>query len=656
MTPRRGPCAVRRPWPGFGLLHWMALLSPGEPGRAAAALAVAARSSPSGPVAARRGAPGRARSPAASRLARPVAGALGRARGDRQRRASSAVGSVRAPLRAAATPTVRLVIGSGRRAARRSARRSSPAAGGAPGLIAARRASTAFPSVAVGFDAEFARGAVLALLVVAYVCARPAARSPTCAPAAGLAVGGAVARAGRRAGAGRRRAVVRLRGVRSSAATRPRSDRPSAGSTTTARCRGRARAARCCAVASPAPDLLEGRDARPLRRRALDARPDRRRAARRRRTTASTRATSSAGRSTSRSASAGCAPTPCRSPPWPGRVRDGRGSTPNLEAPGIWHAGRDLRRGDSYPRGVYVPEPTRRDCRRRRTGCVSAAPIVENLDPGRRRRAGPRRPRRARSRASARPAVRTTSTRPTPRSRSAHRTSGGPGGSPAGCSPDAETPYAYLRNVQRHLARGYSLRRDAAAASRARSTASCSTSQIGFCQHYSGRDGAAAAHGRRARARGDRLRARARSTTDRSATWCATWTPTPGWRRGSTASAGSSSTRRPPPRRRARRRCRARSPPASATAATWATTQSAGRRPSSASGRGPLTALAARPDRPRSRGAGGRGPPALAPHGSELRDEALERRAATGRRPGHDAVGCRAPACPRRARRYVLAR
>lgn len=34
------------------------------------------------------------------------------------------------------------------------------------------------------------------------------------------------------------------------------------------------------------------------------------------------------------------------------------GLTPNLEAAGIWHAGRDLERGDSYSARVYVPDPS----------------------------------------------------------------------------------------------------------------------------------------------------------------------------------------------------------------------------------------------------------------------------------------------------------
>ena len=66
-----------------------------------------------------------------------------------------------------------------------------------------------------------------------------------------------------------------------------------------------------------------------------------------------------------------------------------------------------------------------------------------------------------------------------------------------------------------------------------------------------GRDGAAAAHGRRARARRRPASRPARSTPRRASTWSATSTRTRGSRSGTAASAGSRSTRRPaaaPPR------------------------------------------------------------------------------------------------------------
>lgn len=53
--------------------------------------------------------------------------------------------------------------------------------------------------------------------------------------------------------------------------------------------------------------------------------------------------------------------------------------TPNLEAPGPWHAGRDLRRGDSDSARVYVPDPSARELAAVAPAAYPRA-IVENLN------------------------------------------------------------------------------------------------------------------------------------------------------------------------------------------------------------------------------------------------------------------------------------
>ena len=62
--------------------------------------------------------------------------------------------------------------------------------------------------------------------------------------------------------------------------------------------------------------------------------------------------------------------------------------------------------------------------------------------------------------------------------------------------------------------------------------------KAGYCQQFSGRDGAAAAHGRRARPRHRPASPPARWTPRRASSWSATSTPTRGSRSGTAASAG----------------------------------------------------------------------------------------------------------------------
>ena len=174
-----------------------------------------------------------------------------------------------------------------------------------------------------------------------------------------------------------------------------------------------------------------------------------------------------------------------------------------------------------------------------------------------------------------------------------------------------------------------------------------------------GRDGAAAADGGRAGARGHRLHLGRARHARRASTWCATSTPTRGSRSGTRATAGSRSTRRPPPRRRARSPTRpTRAParaPASARRASAAT-----RRPIPAGG--PLATeegAAVGPDRARRAGRArarrrrrrccGCAAGAARPRRPRGRGRRARARAAAHEprsRPGHDPARARASASP----------
>ena len=170
---------------GFGLLHWMALLAPAEPVRAGVALSVALL------IAVR---------PMLLPLAVPAALMAGGVQirelwpgnwdelGATLGAGIDLVGSVPLPYRGS-DAAVRLVLGVGGSllalSAALVARRWW-----APGLLLLG-CLYGIPSVAVGFDAEFARGAVLAVLMVAYVCA-DRLRPDDFAAATGLAIGVAV--------------------------------------------------------------------------------------------------------------------------------------------------------------------------------------------------------------------------------------------------------------------------------------------------------------------------------------------------------------------------------------------------------------------------------------------------------------------------------
>ena len=110
--------------------------------------------------------------------------------------------------------------------------------------------------------------------------------------------------------------------------------------------------------------------------------------------------------------------------------------------------------------------------------------------------------------------------------------------SPGGCAAQSTTPYDFVRRVQ-HVPRSA-----ASPTPRRRPQrpvpldAFLFRDKVGYCQQFSGRDGAAAADGRRARPRGDRLHAGHARPRRATSTSCATSTRTRGSRRTSRATAG----------------------------------------------------------------------------------------------------------------------
>ena len=230
-------------------------------------------------------------------------------------------------------------------------------------------------------------------------------------------------------------------------------------------------------------------------------------------------------------------------------------------APGVWTAGRTLRRGDAYRATVYVPQPSRarargapapttardadRRTRLRRDRPPHGTAALRSLRP----RFGVRSTRVARSRPRRRPAATPTA----------------PALEPRGCARiyalsqrllrrRARRPYAYVQAVQRYLADGFTYTETPPPQRPQPLDGFLFDAQPGYCQQFSGamalllRMGGVPARVATGFAPG-LLRPRRQASTS-----CATSTRTPGSRPGSPASAGSSSTRRPPPRRRAPRR------------------------------------------------------------------------------------------------------
>ena len=482
------------------------MLEPAEPARAWEAVGVAALASSALLGAARLR---RARCAAAGRGARRARG--GRARAARRRprrrvpaagplgrRCSSGVGrgidalpGVRVPYRGVDEWT-RLAIGAGGAAARRCSPRCSRSGRGATrtGFPAAALLALvtlyAVPAVVLNFDGEFLRGALLALLMVAFL--RLEKLRVRDAPAAGARRRSAAARrADRRAGARRRRSVVRLRelgrrdGRRRKAVAFswdhdygpldwPRDGRellrvqgapagvlegarPRRSSTGAAGARTRAQRGEDPAAQLPAS---------PAQRRALDP-------------------------AASRSRSATCART-ASSPRAITTSIDGEDSYPI--GGGVFNAPDGLGRGDSYTARSTRRGPTERQLREdsdgtTRTGCGR---YLDDLH----RRAEPRgrRPTGRAQRAASRSPGRSGASRH--RGRRALRPVDSTASAAAGARgqrPGAHlarspqrlkrrtptTPFEYVARVEALPRRRLRLLRDAAAPRRARSTASCST-------------------------------------------------------------------------------------------------------------------------------------------------------------------------------------
>ena len=215
---------------------------------------------------------------------------------------------------------------------------------------------------------------------------------------------------------------------------------------------------------------------------------------------------------------------------------------------------RELRRGDAYGALVYTPNPNGRERRaaprtypatlQRYAAHRAAAAAAARPGPGGRR--ATRSATGCSSRCSATPAGRRCRRSPTPArtrvpaadalrerppTRAPTRSRAGSGASAAhagGLRPGRDALPA-RRRVRLHrvaAARGREPRRLPV------------RRQVRLLPAVLGRDGAAAAHGRRARARLDRLHDRRCWTARRASTSCATSTPTRGWRSGTRATAG----------------------------------------------------------------------------------------------------------------------
>ncbi len=457
---------------GFGLLHWMALLAPAEPVRAAVALAVALL------VVAR---------PMLLALALPAALLAGGVQvrelwpGNWDELAATLgagvdlVGSVQLPYRGS-DAAVRLVLGVGGAllalSAALVARRWW-----LPGLLLLG-CLYGIPSVAVGFDAQFARGAVLAVLIVAYVCA-DRLRVDDFAPAMGLAIGVAV--------------------VALAAAPALDSDRPWFDYEAFA-ARGGDDGTTSFKWEHDYGALIWPREGREM----LEV--------------ASPRRTYWKAETLDRFTSGHWSRDPTAGAPLGGQNvgvdADNRarwsydiavsvrglesdtmplaavatsvemaGETPRLEAPGIWHAGRTLRSGDSFTARVYVPDPS--------AGELAAAPapltyprsITENLSI--------EVPRRGRENISV--VVRGFGDSPQADYFDAAYADEQLRESSLGRTWDlsrellqeSETPFAYLQAVRRHLSTGFFYDETPP---RESSTLDgfLFESRIGFCQHFSG--------------------------------------------------------------------------------------------------------------------------------------------------------------------------
>ena len=582
----RALAALRRALALFGALHWMALLAPSA-GRAGAC---SARCSP------RSARGGAARAPARrapARVARRRCGARrrcsrSRCSAARRRRcgcsrprdwdelASRHRRGHRRRCPACACPTAASTSGCassiplGGAAARRASPRCSRSGRGAarasasrPPRCRARRRSTRSRSSRSTSTRAFLRGARL----------RAAAASPSCGSSgcaradAGAAAGAACSRAASPAlivapRARRRRAVVRLRDGSPRRCSRARPTtftlephlRPAELA---------ARRPRAAARQGARAGLLEGREPRRLRRRCAGAAaPARGRAsspttgAAAHRALARRRSSVDDPRPAQPRSSSPPATTPTSSRAAPARPRV------DAAAP-FATAARPLRRGDSLHARASTrrARPTRQLRARRHR--LPASSLADYLDDRPAAPADGRTPaRRSRVRFPPFGAARPTRSR---------RGRDGPIGDAAAAALRALRPtralYALAQRAarrsrsdavrlraapsQRYLAARLPLHRAPPPRARARSTASCSTPSR-LLPAVLGRDGAAAADGRRPGARGHRLHARARSTASASEyvvrdldahSWVEACFP---------GSAGSRSTRRRPPRRRAR--------------------------------------------------------------------------------------------------------
>ena len=253
---------------------------------------------------------------------------------------------------------------------------------------------------------------------------------------------------------------------------------------------------------------------------------------------------------------------------------------------GVFNAPDGLGRGDSYTAEVYAPSPTRaaaarqRPTRTTRTGC---APTSRSTSPSRgwrRRTTFEERQRAAAGRLAALGRAGPAGGRALRQLRRIRR--GRPGeqrhAACVGARPAAEAGFAdgvRLRRACRGAARRRVRLLRAAAAGVRDARRLPVRIQGRLLPAVLRRRGAAAADGRGAGSGRDRLLARAPSTNVSASSSCATSTPTRGSRRGSRPTAGSRATRRPRRRRRARSRATTR------TAAPRAA--SPGRRTSAAS-------------------------------------------------------------------------
>ena len=512
----------------------------------------------------------------------PAARGLGRA----GRRWSGAA-SPRCPAPASRT------AGSTRTCARRSrsAARVLVAARGAARVLAARRGRGGFPVAGAARARDALRGpgrradpaarsscagALLMLLVVAFLRARAPAPPRRRRPAASLAAAVAVL------------ALLVAPALDSEQpwwdyeswsqiGGRRRSRRASAGTTTTAPLDWPRDGRELLRISSRQPRLLEGRQPRRLRRASAGC----------------------AGRASPSHESTGflfdgielsrikrwsfddqghacatCARRRCPSPAAPTRVFMPRQSTSSC-APGRLPAARPIRRGDAYSAEVYVPQPIRSRPAHRRHDVLRAATCA----PTRRSTCDARRTGR-RAGAAGRPhdavvvagfAARADASSRRRRIRAeaaarALRPARAPTRSRRSCCA-APTPV-------RVPARDRALARRRLLLLRARRPRVAHARRLPVRQPdrllpaVLGRDGAAAAAWAASRRASRPASRRAPSTARPRSTSCATSTRTPGSRRGSPASAGSPSTRRRPAPRRARRRPATRRAPASATCAT----------------------------------------------------------------------------------------